>query len=153
MIIFSSSVLISLMAAYNVVVFPLPVGPVTRTMPYGSVMARRKRCRSRGLKPNRSSRRSETPAVIASLSRIRTTTASPNTLGKIDTRKSTVLRSIRSRNRPSCGIRRSAMSSSDITFRREISGACNFVSSGSSAGMRMPSIRTLTRTPRSVDSI
>ena len=34
--ILSSSVLISLTAAYSVVVLPLPVGPVTSTMPYGS---------------------------------------------------------------------------------------------------------------------
>ena len=36
--ILSSSVLISLMAAYSVVVLPEPVGPVTSTMPYGSRM-------------------------------------------------------------------------------------------------------------------
>ena len=36
--ILSSSVLISLIAAYSVVVLPEPVGPVTSTMPYGSRM-------------------------------------------------------------------------------------------------------------------
>ena len=38
MMILSSSFLISLSAAYSVVVLPDPVGPVTSTMPYGSLI-------------------------------------------------------------------------------------------------------------------
>src|SRR3989454_1075650 len=95
-----SSVLISLIAAYSEVVLPLPVGPVTSTMPYGSVMARRNRRRSSTWKPKRSSRSAATPAAMYSLSRIRITTTSPNALGRIETRKSTAFRAQRHRNPP-----------------------------------------------------
>ena len=43
-----------------------------------------------------------------------------NADGSIDTRKSTVLPLYRTRKRPSCGMRRSAISSSDMTLMREI---------------------------------
>ena len=48
------------------------------------------------------------------------TASSPWTLGMIDTRKSIVLPGILSLNRPSCGTRFSAMSSSAITLMREM---------------------------------
>ncbi len=49
--ILSSIDLISESAAYSVVVLPLPVGPVTRTMPYGSAMYFRNRFSSAVGKP------------------------------------------------------------------------------------------------------
>ncbi len=48
------------------------------------------------------------------------TASSPCTLGITDTRKSIVLPRSRSLNRPSCGMRFSAMSSSAMTFTREM---------------------------------
>ena len=51
---------------------------------------------------------------------MRSTASSPNTLGMIDTRKSIGRPSIAILKRPSCGTRRSAMSSSDMTLMREM---------------------------------
>ena len=47
--------LISVIAAYSVVVLPLPVGPVTSSMPYGSRERRRRALMSRSSKPRLSS--------------------------------------------------------------------------------------------------
>ncbi len=88
--ILSSSFLISEIAAYSVVVFPEPVGPVTSTMPYGSLMNRRIRCMSRSSKPQTSSESEANSRFVDSLSRMRMTQSSPWTDGMIDTRKSTV---------------------------------------------------------------
>ena len=52
------------------------------------------------------------------------TASSPCALGMIDTRKSMVLPRTRSRKRPSCGTRFSAMSSSAITLMREMIALC-----------------------------
>ena len=98
------------------------------------MIARRNRRRSSVLNPSWSRRSSRSPDAISSFSRIRITTASPKALGRMETRKSTFLRSTRILNRPSCGIRRSAMSSSDMTLTREIRGACNLIPRGSIAG-------------------
>ena len=48
------------------------------------------------------------------------TESSPWTVGMIDTRKSIVRPRTRSLKRPSCGMRFSAMSSSDMTLMREM---------------------------------
>ena len=57
-------------------------------------------------------------------SRIRRTTLSPNMVGKVETRMSTLLPPMASWIRPSCGSRRSAMSRFDMTLMRlEIAGA------------------------------
>ena len=81
------------------------------------------------------------------------TASSPWTLGMIDTRKSIVLPLMRSRNRPSCGTRFSAMSSSAITLMREMIGPWNFLSMGRIAGCSTPSIRYLTWTASSCVSM
>src|SRR6185437_660583 len=86
--ILSSSLLISLRAAYSVVVLPLPVGPVTRTIPYGSLMYRRKCRRSSGAKPTTSSVSFLNFSLIDSLSSTRSTAFSPCTVGMMETRKS-----------------------------------------------------------------
>ncbi len=59
------------------------------------------------------------PSLAALPSRIRSTTFSPNRVGKVLTRKSICLVLDRlSLMRPSCGTRFSAISSCDITFNR-----------------------------------
>jgi hypothetical protein len=105
-----------------VVVLPLPVGPVTSTMPYGSAMYFRKRLSSDSGNPRMSSLSSLNCSLMDSLSRIRMTASSPCTLGMIETRKSMVLPGTLSLKRPSCGTRFSAMSSSAITLMREMMG-------------------------------
>jgi hypothetical protein len=57
------------------------------------------------------------------LSRIRITTFSPKIVGRLETRRSMVRPRIRSLMRPSCGTRRSAMSSSAMIFSREMMAA------------------------------
>ncbi len=57
---------------------------------------------------------------MARLSRIRITASSPWMLGMIDTRKSISRPPDSTRKLPSCGMRRSEISSSASTFRREI---------------------------------
>ena len=52
-------------------------------------------------------------------SRIRMTMFSPNAAGSVATRRSMCLSSSSSEMRPSCGIRRSAMSRSERIFTRE----------------------------------
>ena len=79
-----SGVLISLRAAYRVVVLPAPVGPVTSTAPWSCLIKRSRRARSAGSIPSRS--RSVTTRC---LSRIRITTDSPRTRGSVATRMST----------------------------------------------------------------
>ena len=62
------------------------------------------------------------------------TASSPWIEGMIETRKSIVRPRTRSRKRPSCGTRFSAMSSSDMTLRRLTIVSWWRLSSGSSAG-------------------
>ena len=117
--ILSSSLLISFSAAYNVVVLPDPVGPVTSTIPYGSLMYRRNRSRSCGAKPTTSSESFLNFSLIDSLSSTLNTAFSPCTVGIMLTRKSINRPLYRTRKRPSCGTLRSAISSSLITLMRE----------------------------------
>ncbi len=65
------------------VVLPEPVGPVTSTMPYGFATASINSRSARGSMPNFSR-----SSVRLPLSRIRSTTFSPNSVGSVDTRKS-----------------------------------------------------------------
>ncbi len=62
------------------------------------------------------------PIIAVLASRMRSTIFSPNSVGQLETRKS-MERFLDSRilMRPSCGTRRSAMSSRDMTFRRAAS--------------------------------
>ena len=84
---------------------------------------------------------------------MRITASSPCIDGMIETRKSIVRPFTRSRKRPSCGTRFSAMSSSDITLSRLTIVSWCFLSSGSSAGCSTPSMRYLTITSRSFVSM
>ena len=99
--------------AYKVVVLPEPVGPVTRIIPLGSANASFKILSVSSDMPSKSS---EMPAF--SLSRIRMTTRSPARLGRVDTRTSTSLPPSVRPMRPSCGMRRSAMSRRAMTLIR-----------------------------------
>jgi len=53
----------------------------------------------------------------------RSTTLSPNWVGRVDTRKSIMRPATGSWMRPSCGTRRSAMFRPEMTFRREVTGS------------------------------
>ena len=103
---FTSGVASSFIVEYSVVVLPEPVGPVTSTMPYGSLIIFSQRSRSSLVKPNSGKSRTSTSCV-----KIRITTFSPNAVGMVEIRSSispppgeTVLM------RPSCGRRRSTIS-------------------------------------------
>ena len=102
-------------AAYSVVDLPDPVGPVTSTAPCASRNARSKVSRSASAMPSLCS-----STTTLSLSSTRITIDSPCTLGSVTTRRSTWRPSTLSPTRPSCGRRRSAMSSSAMIFTREI---------------------------------
>jgi hypothetical protein len=91
-----------------------------------------------------SSRSSWNCSLIDSLSRIRMTASSPWTLGMTDTRKSIVLPGSRSLKRPSCGMRFSAMSSSAMTFTREMIVLWKRLSIGRIADCSTPSMRYFT---------
>ena len=111
--ILSSISLSSLRAAYSVVVLPEPVGPVTRMMPLGFMIT----------SIQLASVSSGMPSLLRSSwtterSRIRSTTLSPNMVGRVETRMSTLLPPRASSIRPSCGSRRSAMSRLDMTLMR-----------------------------------
>ena len=108
-----SSVFSSLSAAYSVVVLPLPVGPVTITMPLGFVIRPRTVSRSSSRRPTRSSE-----SWTLERSRTRITTLSPNMVGSTATRRSTGPVGRLSSTRPSCGRRRSEMLSFASTLTR-----------------------------------
>ena len=79
-----SGVLMVFRAEYSVVVFPLPVGPVTRIRPYGRVMASWNIFRFPGKKPSCARLKS-----AELLSETRMTIASPKVaVGKTETRRS-----------------------------------------------------------------
>ena len=125
---------------------PSPVGPVTSTMPYGSRMKRRKRASSFSSKPS-TSRRSEANCLERlSLSRMRMTASSPCTDGMIETRKSTLRPLMRTRKRPSCGTRFSAMSSSAMTLMRLMMVEWCSLAIGFMADWSTPSMRYLITT-------
>jgi len=104
--------------AYNVVVLPEPVGPVTSTMPCGWLISLSNCGSICPLMPRWL--RSRRPA---SLSSRRSTARSPWPVGRVETRTSTGLPPTRNVMRPSCGRRFSAMSSCDMILIREISDA------------------------------
>ena len=81
------------------------------------------------------------------------TASSPCTVGMIETRKSIVRPRTRSLKRPSCGIRLSEISSSDITLMREMIVPWCLLSIGSIAWYSTPSILYLIRTTFSCVSI
>jgi len=85
------------------------------------------------------------PIFAAEPSRIRSTIFSPNSVGRLLTRKSTARVLLRlSLMRPSCGTRFSAMSSCDITFRRAAMRGLSFTGARAIC-LRMPSMRRRTR--------
>ncbi len=112
--IFTSGLFNSARAAYSVVVFPEPVGPVLTMMPLGLRMSWRKATRSSSRMPMRSRSRD-----TLARSSTRMTMLSPNMVGSTDTRRSTGLPPTTSSMRPSWGRRRSAMSRLDMTLIRE----------------------------------
>ncbi len=132
---FESTTLILLNAEYSVVVFPEPVGPVTSTIPYGFCTASIRSASARGSMPNFSR-----SSVRLPLSRIRRTTFSPNSVGSVETRKSTTFLPSLILMRPSCGTRRSAMFRFAMILKREMSAAFilkgGFITSISAPSMR-----------------
>ena len=106
--------------AYRVVVFPEPVGPVTRNTPFGCTT------QWRILSSTFSGMDKASRLIKSSLeeSKRRNTTDSPNLVGKVLIRKTNSRPAIRSAIRPSCGIRRSAIFKPAMIFKRdEIAGA------------------------------
>ena len=99
----------------SVVVLPLPVGPVTTIMPWGSFSNRRSVASSADEKPSFS-----TTSSPRSLGRMRMTADSPCWVGMMATRISTSVRPARNRAAPSCGRRRSAMLRLATILMREI---------------------------------
>ena len=108
-------------------VLPLPVGPVTSTMPHGFLTSRRNRVERVGLEAERAHVELAAPRGRAGAS----TTFSPKSVGRIDTRKSMSRLRPRSTNRalmrPSCGSRFSAMSSRAMILMRETIGSRNLM--------------------------
>jgi len=113
--IFFSGVLIWFNTEWRVVVFPEPVGPTTRKMPYGLVIT----CISRSR--TRSGAISIRGSGLLS-ARIRKTTSSfPSAVGRVATRNSTLLASVVvNLIFPSCGFLRSEISRSANTLIRAI---------------------------------
>src|SRR5216117_2953320 len=128
-------------APYSVVVFPEPVGPVTRRMPCGWRM----RCSNwSSTGPGMpSSARSRTPAPRSST---RSTTLSPCRVGVIDTRMSSLRSESRRRMRPSWASRRSAMFSPAMIFTR-LTTAAWYWRGGCEISCNTPSMRYRTRSP------
>ena len=120
-------------------VLPLPVGPVTRTMPHGLRMLASKRHSDSGSKPS---------LVMSSmrwaLSSSRRAIFSPNSVGRHETRRSIVLAAPRILIRPSCGNRFSAMSSFAMTLKRDVIASRSRIG-GVMTWWSTPSIRKRTR--------
>ena len=108
--------------AYSVVLFPDPVGPVTRMMPCGCCTKPFSRRLSTADSPIFSSVRRR-----LFLSSRRSTALSPYCEGNVETRTSIFLRPRRREIRPSCGSRFSAISSRAMTLIREISSGASFL--------------------------
>jgi len=117
------------------VVFPEPVGPVTIRIPFGLLISWRTMPTSRSVSPSISSRKSTWVR-----SRTRSTTLSPNIVGKTLTRRSIGLPPTTRGIRPSCGRRRSAISRLAITLIR-LDKATAMLLGGGTISYRTPSIR------------
>ena len=124
-IIFTSTEFCSFSAEYSVVVFPEPVGPVTRIIPCGRLMSLLNDSSSASEKPT-SSRSSE----MTERSSTRITTLSPKMVGRVETRRSTGLPPTTRSILPSCGSRRSEMSRFAMTFMREVMGSARCFGGG-----------------------
>ena len=125
---------------------PLPVGPVTRMIPWLWARRRSRTAAAAGARP--SSGRSRRAAARSSS---RSTTRSPKPVGTSETRTSMSRPATRSRMRPSCGRRRSAMSSPAMIFTRAARVACTRAG-GARTPWRMPSMRNRTAVVRSKGS-
>ncbi len=125
---------------YMVVVFPEPVGPVTKIMPWGLLMMAFIFSRFTGLKP-----RSSKVYKAAARSRTLKTIFSPIIEGMEEMRKSTSRPSTIRRVRPSWGSLRSEMSRLAIIFSREATAAMDFWGS-SKTSKSSPSMRNRTLT-------
>ena len=128
------------------VVFPLPVGPVTRIIPYGAETIGRNADSVSGEKPSVSMFNG-----TVAWSRMRITTLSPCSVGIVETRKSISFPPIRSFTRPSCGSRLSAMFSRAMILIRERIAVWSR-RGGDSTSSRIPSIRYRTRSAFSYGS-
>ncbi len=107
-------------------VLPLPVGPVTSTIPQGRMIAASYFTSDSGSKPSR-----VMSSISFSRSRSRMTTFSPKSVGRHDTRKSIsfgIPFSLkRILMRPSCGSRFSAMSSFAMILTRDTIESRSFI--------------------------
>ena len=108
-------------------VLPLPVGPVTSTIPQGLPIAFSSFFSESGSNPS-----FVMSSISLSLSSRRMTIFSPNSVGRHETRKSISLvpPSVSPKRilmRPSCGSRFSAMSSFAMIFRRDVIASRNFI--------------------------
>ena len=133
--------------AYKVVVLPEPVGPVTKMMPCGWDSKCANCCSTSPCMPTDSRL-----SLLSLLSKRRSTARSPWALGRVLTRTSTARVPMRSEMRPSWGRRRSAISSSAMILRREISAACS-ARLGCTTSRKLPSTRKRTTEWRSKASI
>ena len=104
-------------AAKSVVDLPEPVGPVTSSAPVGRATISESVARISSERPSSSS-----VGGFFDLSSRRMTSDSPSTVGSVATRTSSIRPAAAafSEMRPSCGFRRSAMSSFASTFRRVV---------------------------------
>ena len=100
-------------------VFPLPVGPVTRTIPKGEFTPERNAFKASSGKPSSLRSNCRLP-----LSRIRRTIFSPSIAGTAFTLKSIIRLSTLALIRPSWVFLRSAMFIPDIIFSLERMGFC-----------------------------
>src|ERR1017187_2026418 len=126
-------------AAYNVVVLPEPVGPVTSRMPYGLWIRSSLSFCVDASRPRET--RLSRPACLSSR---RNTTRSPWPDGMVETRTSTARPAMRRLIRPSCGRRFSAMSSFAMTLMRETTSGATPRCLDCSTSRRMPSTRKRT---------
>ena len=122
-------------ALYSVVVLPEPVGPVTMKMPFGR----------RTISWMPSSTSGDIPSWpmssrTADWSSTRSTTLSPNWVGRVETRRSTGRPPMLILIRPSCGSRRSAMFRLASTFTRETIGTAS-CRGGGAISYSAPSMR------------
>ena len=106
--------------AYKVVVLPLPVGPVTKTMPWGCSINLDSRVKFSPVMPTEL-KLNRVSLLSSSLS----TARSPCAPGNVETRTSMAFCPSRKEIRPSWGKRFSAMSKSAMIFSLEIRAACS----------------------------